>query len=201
MIIIGLCGNSGSGKGYVCTRFATFGVAFIDTDMVYREIVLKNPQCISELTARFGKGVLVDGAVDKKALATLVFKSEHREANLSSLNKITHKYIKIETDRLVEQYKQEGYGAVLIDAPVLFESGFDAMCHVTICVTATLEEKLERILKRDGIDRQSALARLRAQLGEDELKARCTYTIDNSVGSDVDGQILTILRDLGIEQK
>ena len=42
MIIIGLCGNSGSGKGYVCTRFAIFGVAFIDTDKVYRELVLKN---------------------------------------------------------------------------------------------------------------------------------------------------------------
>ena len=56
MKIIGLCGNSGAGKGYACTRFATFGVAYIDTDKVYREHVLKNPDCVSELTERFGKG-------------------------------------------------------------------------------------------------------------------------------------------------
>lgn len=200
MIIIGLCGNSGSGKGYVCGRFAAFGVAFIDTDKVYRERVLKNPSCVSELTACFGNGILSNGEVSKKALAALVFSGERANERLSSLNKITHKYIKIETEKLILQYEKEGYPAVLVDAPVLFESGFDSMCHVTVCVTATLEEKLERILKRDGIDRQSALARLATQLTEDELRARCTYEINNSVGSNVDGQILDILKDLSIEK-
>lgn len=201
MKIIGLCGNSGAGKGYACTRFATFGVAYIDTDRVYREHVLKNPDCVSELTERFGEGILVNGEVNKKALASMVFAGERARENLSSLNKITHKYIKIETDKLVAHYEGEGYGAVVIDAPVLFESGFDKMCHVTVCVTATLEEKLARILERDGIDRQSAMARLATQLSEDELRARCTYEIHNSVDSDVDGQIFEILKDLGVEKK
>lgn len=201
MVIIGLCGNSGSGKGYVCSRFATFGVAFIDTDKVYRELVLKNSSCVGELTKRFGDGILLNGEVNKKALAALVFTGSEAKENLSSLNKITHKYIKIETDKLVREYELLGYKAVVIDAPVLFESGFDSMCHVTICVTATLEEKLDRILRRDGIDRQSAMARLATQLSEDELRVRCTYEINNSDGSDVDGQILGILKDLGVEEK
>ena len=201
MLIIGLCGSSGSGKGYVCRAFAAHGVAYIDTDLVYRERVLSSSGCVGELTKEFGNEILENGAVSKPRLAKIVFEGEGASARLGRLNEITHKYIRIETDALVSKYKEEGYSAVLIDAPVLFESGFDKMCHVTVCVTATLEEKLARILERDGIDRQSAMARLATQLSEDELRARCTYEIHNSVDSDVDGQILEILKDLGVEKK
>ena len=201
MIIIGLCGSSGAGKGYVCEKFSHHGVAFIDTDRVYREEVLTDQRCIGELTDYFGNGILVGGSVSKKRLAELVFEGDNSQARLARLNQITHKYIKIKTEELIRLYEGQGYSATLVDAPVLFESGFDKMCHVTVCVTATLEEKLARILERDGIDRQSAMARLATQLSEDELRARCTYEIHNSVGSDVDGQILEILKDLGVEKK
>lgn len=199
MLIIGLCGSSGSGKGYVCRAFATHGVAYIDTDLVYRERVLSSSGCVGELTKEFGNEILENGAVSKPRLAKIVFEGEGASARLGRLNEITHKYIRIETDALVSKYKEEGYSAVLIDAPVLFESGFDKMCDVTVCVTATQEEKLERIMDRDGITKEKAQARLSAQLSDPELRKRCTYEIDNSHGSDVEGQIVSILKGLGVE--
>jgi dephospho-CoA kinase len=199
MLIIGLCGSSGSGKGYVCRAFATHGVAYIDTDLVYRERVLSSSGCVGELTKEFGNEILENGAVSKPHLAKIVFEGEGASARLGRLNEITHKYIRIETDALVSKYKEEGYSAVLIDAPVLFESGFDKMCDVTVCVTATQEEKLERIMDRDGITKEKAQARLSAQLSDPELRKRCTYEIDNSGGKDVDSQIVSVLKGLGVE--
>lgn len=196
MIIIGLCGSSGSGKGYVCNAFAKHGVAFIDTDLVYRENVLVNNSCVSELINSFGNGILEDDRVSKKRLAKIVFEGAGAAQRLNILNQITHKYIKIETDRLILKYEREGFKAVLIDAPVLFESGFDKMCQVTICVTAPYEEKLERIMKRDQITKEKAEARLKAQLSDFELRKRCNYEIDDSNGKDIDEQILSILKDL-----
>lgn len=198
MLIIGLCGSSGSGKGYVCRLFAKHGVAYIDTDLVYREKVLSSKACVEELVMSFGDGILDNGSVSKSCLAKIVFEGEGAGARLQRLNEITHKYIKIETEALIRGYEDEGYGAVIIDAPVLFESGFDNMCHVTICVTAPMEEKLQRITVRDGITKEKAMARLNAQLKDLELRKRCTYEIDNQNGKDVEGQIVSILRDLGV---
>lgn len=199
MIIIGLCGSSGSGKGYVCNKFARFGVAFIDTDKVYRENVLVNQNCINELVEYFGVGILEDGKVSKRRLASIVFEGEGAQAKLAKLNSITHKYIKIETDSLLQGFERDGFFAVLIDAPVLFESGFDRMCDVTLCVTAPYEEKLARIMKRDRISKEKAVARLNSQLSDKELRKRCTYEIDNTDGCDLEGQIISVLKDLGVE--
>ena len=170
MKIIGLCGNSGSGKGYVCEIFKKHDVAFIDTDKVYRESVLLNSDCVSELVEYFGSAILENGRVSKNCLAKAVFEGEDAPKKLNRLNEITHKYIKVETVSLLSFFEKEGYGATLVDAPVLFESGFDKMCHVTICVTAPYETKLERIMKRDGITREKAQARLEAQLKDTELR-------------------------------
>lgn len=199
MIIIGLCGTSGSGKGYACLKFAKRGVAYIDTDLVYRQEVLTDSCCVSELVEYFGCGILENGLVSKRLLASIVFESQDASAKLGKLNEITHKYIKIKTTEHMREYERKGCCAVLIDAPVLFESGFDSMCDVTICVTAPYEEKLERIVKRDGISKEKAQARLKAQLSDCELRKRCTYELDNTNGCDLEGQIDFILKDLGIE--
>ncbi len=199
MIILGLCGSSGSGKGYVCRLFSSHSVAFIDTDLVYRERVIVGDECASELVSCFGKEILEDNRVSKKRLAAMVFEGEGAKENLKRLNEITHKYIRIETAALIRKYEGEGYGAVLVDAPVLFESGFDKMCHATVCVTAPLETKLARIMQRDGITCEKAMARLHSQLSDEELRQRCNYEIDNSEGADVEAQITAILRDIGLE--
>ena len=149
MLIIGLCGGSGSGKGYVCKLFEKYDIPHIDTDRLYREVtVKKGSRCLSELCEACGYGILdQEGELNRKVLADIVFLKNGTKV----LNEITHKHIKVDTDILIEKYKEQGKRAVLVDAPVLFESGFDRMCDYTICVVASYEARLERILKRDNI--------------------------------------------------
>ncbi len=192
MKIIGLCGSSGSGKGYVSMLFTKYGVLSIDTDRLYRETTTKKgSECLSELTNEFGASILTeDGALYRPKLAEIVFSDREK---LNKLNQITHKHIKKDTLALLAQYKDEGARAVIIDAPVLFESGFDKMCDFTICVTSPTERKIDRIMTRDQITREQALARLNSQKSDSELIALSTYQIDNS-GKELSSQIISILK-------
>ncbi|MBO5312444.1 MAG: dephospho-CoA kinase [Clostridia bacterium] len=199
MLKIGVCGTSGSGKGYVCRIFEGYGLLHIDTDRVYREISATSKECLDELIAYFGEDILTNGALNTRILAGKVFEGENREERLSKLNSITHKFIKKDTEKIIKQSEEDGIPAVLIDAPVLFESGFDRLCDVTVCVTAPYEMKIERIIKRDSITREKAIARLSTQLSDEELRRLCTYEIDNTDGCDIKGQIITIMKELGLE--
>lgn len=192
MKIIGLCGSSGSGKGYVSMLFTKYGVMSIDTDRVYRETTTKKgSECLMELTTEFGSSILTeDGELYRPKLAEIVFSDKEK---LDKLNKITHKHIKKDTLALLDQYKSEGACAVIIDAPVLFESGFDKMCDFTVCVTSPTDRKIDRIMTRDQITREQALARLNSQKSDSELIALATYQIDNS-GKELTSQITSILK-------
>ncbi len=195
MKIIGLSGSSGSGKGYVSLVFSKFGVPAIDTDRVYREVTTKKgTACLCELVSEFGEQILdTNGELDRKALASIVFEGDGSRARLEKLNKIAHKYIKIDTEKILSEYEKEGKLAVIIDAPVLFESGFDKMCDFTVCVVAPYELKLERIISRDKITKEKAEARLKNQLSDDELISLSTYQIDNS-NCEIETQIKNILK-------
>jgi dephospho-CoA kinase len=197
MIKIGICGSSGSGKGYVCKLFSTYGYKWIDTDRVYRDLATPKSECVKELKEYFGASILnSDGSLNRKELSKSVFEGENSKERLNTLNKITHFHIQKETERIINESEQNGYKGVLIDAPVLFESGFDKMCDITICVTAPIETKLQRIIARDVITREKALARISNQLTDDELRAKCTYEIDNSGSKSIEAQITKILLNL-----
>lgn len=202
MLVIGLCGGSGSGKGYVSQRLVSYGVAVIDTDRVYREILLKSAECRSELCKCFGDGILdQSGQVVRGKLAEAVFEGQDSTERLKELNRITHKFIRQETQRLIKEYERDGYKCVFIDAPVLFESKFSEMCDLTVCVTSPLELRIERITERDGITYEKALSRIKSQLTDKELRELCDYEIDNSGTLDIDEQIKSIIKDAKIEAK
>ena len=196
MIVIGLCGGSGSGKGYASKAFEKYNIACIDTDRLYREVtVRKGKPCLKELCETFGYGILnQEGELDRRVLADIVFLKNGTKA----LNEITHKYIRIDTLALMEKYEKEGKNAVLIDAPVLFESGFDQMCDYTICVLAPYEARLKRILARDNITEEKAKKRMDSQLTNEELLVLCDFSIDNSDGSNLDEQIVQILKKINL---
>lgn len=199
MKIIGICGSSGSGKGYVCKILETHGVKWIDTDRVYKDLTQPNAPCTTELAGYFGNKILnSDGTLNRRVLAQLVFQSENANQSRSALNEISHRHIKIETERLIQMYEKQGYKAVSVDAPVLFESGFDKLCDITICVTAPQEQKIARIIARDKITQEQALARLNSQLSDDELRRLCDFEIKNTNGYNLEEQIIAILDSLCI---
>ena len=150
MLTIGLTGPSGAGKGVIASLLAAYGVPSIDTDKVYHSLLIPPSACLDELVGRFGSEILhPDGTLDRKALAALVFAEGH-EQDLADLNTITHRHILDEVRVRLRRFDAEGIPAVLVDAPQLFESGFDAECGFILSVLAPYEVRLARIMARDG---------------------------------------------------
>ena len=175
MKIIGLCGGSGSGKGTVCSVFAELGIESIDTDKLYHTIISNDSECTKELVAAFGNRIYANPGIDRAALREVVFSSLE---NLKLLNEITHKHI-VSNIRSIIDSSKESLG-IIIDAPLLFESGFDKECDTTVAVIADTEIRTDRIVKRDNISVDHARARISSQISNDELMQRCDYTIENN---------------------
>lgn len=203
MIVIGLTGGSGSGKGYVSSLFAAAGVPSLDTDMVSRLVCMSGSDCVRELAERFGGGILrPDGSLDRAALAALAFADE---ASTAALNGITHRHILAYCRRWLDRLRADGAPAAIIDAPQLFESGFDAECDTVVAVVADEDLRLKRILSRDGISSEQARLRLSRQHGCDFYRAHADYIIENNYDSErpdngaLAGQVAAVLRSLGLE--
>lgn len=194
VMLVGLCGRSGSGKGYIAKMFDENGIPSIDTDAVYRNMTGPLPSlsecsdsethepvfspCMSELINRFGNQIISpDGSLNRKVMRNLVF-GEDRAA-LSDLNRITHRHILKETVEMADSLYNSGSKIVLIDAPVLYESGFDKFCDAVVCVTAPEDIIVKRIMERDKLTSEEARRRLDAQKPVCELEALADYVITN----------------------
>ncbi len=181
MKIIGLTGQSGAGKGTVASILEKHGIPHIDCDAVYHLMLTEDGECTNALTKHFGEKILSkDGTVDRKKLADAVFHGEGHEKKLAQLNKITHSLVLKKCRDMLQEYKNQGKLAVAVDAPALFESGFDRECDIILSVTAPLEIRLERIMKRDGISRQKVLERFSAQKSEAFFIENSDYVIKNA---------------------
>lgn len=180
MKIIGLCGGSGAGKSIAASAVYELGGVVIDIDRVYRELCVPGSACLAEIAEAFGTDALTDaGELNRPAVAAVIYGNAEKR-NL--LNSITHKHIKAETERLIEAHRADGKPAVIVDAPLLFESGFDAMCDVTVGVIADVNVRTARLTERDGIDAETAKKRISAQLSDALLCEKCTHIIENNGG-------------------
>ena len=184
VMLVGLCGRSGSGKGYIAKMFAEYGIPSVDTDAVYRRMTAPVSDrsalspCMNELIERFGEQILSsDLSLNRVVMRSLVFGGD--TAALADLNRITHRHILEKTQETAEQLCRDGSPIVLIDAPVLYESGFDKMCERVVCVTAPEDVIVSRIMKRDGLSEEDARKRLASQKTREELEDRADYVIFN----------------------
>ena len=200
MKVIGLSGGSGSGKGYVAALFESRGAKAIDTDAIYRELTSSPGECMSELIAAFGEKIATStGALDRTVMRGLVFSSEGADYNRARLNEISHKHVLRKVRSMLVEFRESDVPAVLVDAPLLFESGFHKECDAVICVVAPVDVRINRIMKRDGISKEAAVARISTQLSDEILIARSDYVIDNggdsaTLCSDVDRIYNSILK-------
>ena len=200
MLTVGLTGPSGAGKGTVASLFAAHGVPSIDTDKVYHDLLIPPSACLDELSARFGTGILTpDGTLDRKALAAVVFAEGH-EQDLAHLNAITHRHILGEVRVMLHRFEAEGVPAVLVDAPQLFESGFDAECGFILSVLAPYALRLSRIMARDGLDEAKARARLNASHTDGFFRERSDAVLINDGALDtMEAEVRRLLTDWGVD--
>lgn len=177
MIIIGICGTSGSGKSSACEIFSDLGCAVLDCDRIYHEMTNSPSDCLLALVAEFGPKVMKDGRLDREALREIVFNDAEK---LRLLNQISHSYIKEELKKHLRHLSDSGAECVLLDAPTLFEAGIDAWCDHLIAVTAPKEDKIRRICHRDGLSVQDAMLRLKNQRSDEFLIEKCDFVLRNN---------------------
>ena len=181
MLVLGLTGPSGSGKGAVGCFFAETGIPVLDTDTVYHALIDHPTSCTEELKNAFGDTILTkEGGIDRKRLASLVFDpTDEKKEKLLLLNKITHRYV-LDTCRLwLKEQEKKGRRASVIDAPLLYESGFDKECDKVIAVLAPRETRLARIMLRDALTAVAAEARLSSQASDAFYKEKADFLIQN----------------------
>lgn len=176
-VTIGICGGSGSGKSTISDLLRSYNILPINTDNIYRELTSSKTPCIDALISEFGKEIVNgDFSLNRKKLAGIVFSDSHKHKRL---NEIAHFYVLSEVRKIIEKAKAEGYFAALVDAPLLFESGFDSECNFIIAVTADEDLRISRIVKRDNISKEDAKMRIKSQLSDEFIASRADYVINN----------------------
>lgn len=183
MIVIGLCGGSGSGKTLVCRTILSLGIPVFESDAVYHRLIASSTDCAREIVNAFGEQVMDtrSGGIDRRALSRIVFSdSPDAKERLQCLNRITHRHVAEEFYRWRDAQEKSGATCVVLEAPLLFESGLDRLCTVTIAVTAPKAIRLTRIMARDGISQEEAVTRISVQRTDEELVRSCDYVIENT---------------------
>ncbi len=185
MVILGLCGGSGSGKNRVQEAFAALSVPGLDTDRVYHDLTNHPSPLCDALGARFGREVLAeDGSLNRRALAKKIFSSpeEEQRALLLALNNITHPHVIEVCMSWLEEERRRGTEIALLNVPLLLESSLAECCDVKVAVLAPYETRVSRILKRDGVTRAEAEARIARQASNEFLVANTDFQILNDRG-------------------
>lgn len=171
--IIGITGQSGAGKTTALDVIRDAGGVVIDCDDLYHKML----SCNEELNAALEKvfpSCYENGSLNRKALAKIVFSDSEK---LSRLNSITHDFIQGEVCSIILSGKP---GLYAIDAVELISSDINAICDFTVGITAPEEDRIKRIMLRDGISHEAAGERVKAQKPEEYYLANCDRTICNN---------------------
>ncbi len=176
-LIIGVTGPTGAGKSAARCVFEEYGFRFADCDVLSRRAVEPGMPALAQLARTFGEDIIrSDGTLDRPLLAARAFPTpEGRER----LNGIVHPAVCRLLEEIIEECRRDGIIGTAVDAPLLFEAGLERICHAVIAVIAPDELRLERIMARDGIDREAALTRMAAQQPCEYYSRRSDYTVIN----------------------
>jgi dephospho-CoA kinase len=173
---VGLTGGIGAGKSEVSARLAAQGAVVIDADAIAREVVEPGTEGLAEVVEAFGPGVLLpDGGLDRPRLGEIVFADSELRGRL---NAIVHPKVGA---RMAELEREAGPGAIVVlDVPLIAESGRTDAYDLVVVVDAPARVQIDRLVRRRGMTREQAKARMAAQASREDRLAIADIVIDNS---------------------
>jgi len=178
-MVIAITGSISTGKSTV-SKYIAKKYPVIDADLLARDILKIDSSAYLQVVKEFGKDILLENReIDRKKLGTIIFSDKNRR---EALNSITHKEIRKEYQKKVEEYIQKGYKLIFYDIPLLFEVKLEKEFEKIIVVYIPEELQLERLMKRDSISKEIAIKKIQSQISIEDKKRGANYIIDNSKG-------------------
>ncbi len=179
MLQVGLTGGIASGKSTVAAMLEERGARLIDFDVLTREVEAPGRPAWAAIVAAFGGDVLLpDRTLDRAKLAAVVFPNPEK---LRLLNECVHPHVFGEWKRRIAAILERDARAIVVsDIPLLVEVGMQDLVDVIVLVHVPPAEQIERLVRRNGVRREEAEARLAAQMPIDRKIAIADYVIDNS---------------------
>lgn len=178
MIVLGLTGSIGMGKSETAKMFAREGVPVFDADGAVHKLFAKGGGAVKPVDAAF-PGVVKDGTVDRKALGAKVFKNE---AALRELESIVHPLVGGARQRFLKQHAARGTAMVVMDVPLLFETGGERNVDASVVVSAPAFLQRQRVLARPNMDEQRLADVLAQQVPDAQKRARADFVVPSGLG-------------------
>ena len=186
MIKLGVTGGIGSGKTSVCNVFGILGIPVFSADEEAKKVMEVDTGIIMRLNAIAGHNIYTSGTLNRAELARLIF---NNRTMLEKVNSIVHPAV---FSRFNEWAKKQSAPYIIMEAAILFESGGWKMVDRIITVTAPVEERIERVMRRSAITKEEVLERMKNQTSDSEKIKRSDYVIDNSENAMIIPAILNI---------
>ncbi len=197
MLKVALTGGIATGKSYVVSRLRRRGVACLDADALAHGVMAAGTEATQAIAARFGSGIIgPDGAVDRAKLGPMVFADEQARRDLEA---IVHPAVYRAIAAAIRAFERMGEPLVVVDVPLLYETGHDGEYDRVVVTTAPVDSQVERLIAR-GLSDVEARRRLAAQMPAAEKAARADYVIrtDGSF-EETDRQVDELLAELEIK--
>lgn len=193
MIIIGLTGGIGSGKSTVLELFHEIGMVTYVADIEAKKLMNTDKVLIAQITDLFGENAYVNGKLDSAYISSIVFNDTNK---LAALNAFVHPKVKEHFKNFIDKTNAE---FVMYEAAILFESGSYKLCDYIIAVTADFDDKIKRVMLRDGVSKKKVLERMKHQLNDDFKIKKANFVIRNGSLDHTKLQVATIF-DLIVER-
>ena len=196
MLKVGLTGGLGSGKSTASKFFKSLGAFILDADSTAKKLIANNEKVKEELIKEFGTDIMdATSNVDKKKLARIAFQDEDHQQRL---NYVVHPHIHMAIDKCFDKTLDEDkHELFIVDAALIYESGYDAHLDYIIVVTALLKHRMERAMKRNTLTRDEILKRIEFQWPEKEKTSLADFVVHNDgTEDDLKNQIVELYKKL-----
>lgn len=199
-VVIGLTGGIASGKSTVSNLFKDMGVTVIDADVEARLAVNKGEPAYQRIIEEFGEEILLaNGEIDRQKLGSIIF---HDETKRQILNGIVHPDVRRRMTKQTAKAIHDNEATVVLDIPLLFESNLTYMADKTLLVYVNEDTQLERLIKRNQLSKEDAVARIQSQMSLAKKRQLADAVIDNNgTIEETKAQLLVILAGWGIHEK
>ncbi|MED5048959.1 dephospho-CoA kinase [Bacillus siamensis] len=177
-LVIGLTGGIASGKSTVARMLIDKKITVIDADVIAKQAVEKGMPAYGQIVESFGKDILLEnGGIDRKKLGSIVFTDEQKRL---MLNQIVHPAVRAEMMKQRDEAVARKERFVVLDIPLLYESGLDYLVGKVLVVTVPADIQLKRLMKRNSLTEEEAMSRITSQMPLADKTKKADAVIDNS---------------------